>query len=66
MDQPIAPGLPLEELEELEEPEPEADCDVCTALSKQRAEADARGDQSAVTDCNAEIRNHHRRHRRRK
>ncbi|WP_156727860.1 hypothetical protein [Streptomyces apocyni] len=60
MDQPITLDLPLDW------PEPEPGCDVCTALAEQRANADGRGDRSAVTDCNVEIRNHTRRHRRRR
>ncbi len=40
------------------DPEPEADCDVCRALGKQRSTARAQGDMSKVSDCNVEIRNH--------
>lgn len=43
-------------------PKPTEDCGVCTALAKQRADAEARGDFSRVSDCNIELRNHpHRR-----
>lgn len=60
MSQPVTLGLPLDE------PEPPPGCDVCTALAGQRAEAAARGDKSAVSDCNIEIRRHpHPRRRRR-
>jgi hypothetical protein len=38
--------------------EPAAGCDVCAALVKQREEARARGNHSAVVDCNVELRNH--------
>lgn len=50
-----------------EEPVPPADCGVCAALVKQRAEARARDDLSRVSDLNVEIRAHHvpRRKRRR-
>lgn len=53
MDKPITLGLPLDQ------PEPPADCGVCQALARQRAEAARRGDQSRVSDYNVEIRNHH-------
>lgn len=42
------------------EPTPKPGCDVCPALAEQRAEARARGDMSAVSDINIEMRNHHR------
>lgn len=48
-------GLPLDE------PDPPADCGVCHALDRQRSAAAASGDMSRVSDCNVEIRNHHRR-----
>lgn len=56
-------GLPLPE------PVPPADCGVCAALVRERAEARARDDGSRVSDLNVEIRNHdhqssHRRKRR--
>lgn len=54
MDPSPALGLPLDE------PEPPADCEVCTALATQRAVAAEAGDLSRVSDCNVEIRNHHR------
>lgn len=60
MDPPPLLGLPLDE------PVPPADCDVCAALVRQRAEARARGDLSRVSDHNVEIRNHHHRPPRRK
>lgn len=61
MDSPVTLGLPPDD------PTPPADCGVCAALAKQRAEARARGDMSRVSDFNVEIRNHHpaRRKRRR-
>ncbi|MBW1596533.1 hypothetical protein [Streptomyces sp. JJ38] len=40
------------------EPPPAPGCDVCRALAAQRLEARNRGDLSAATDCNVEIRNH--------
>nr|WP_236680190.1 hypothetical protein [Streptomyces sp. 9-7] len=40
------------------EPAPIAGCDVCQALARQRAEAQAVGDKSRVTDCNVEMRRH--------
>ncbi|WKX71242.1 hypothetical protein [Streptomyces sp. XD-27] len=39
-------------------PTPVDNCDVCTALAVQRAEARSRGDYSAETDCNVEIAAH--------
>ncbi|MFJ9139252.1 hypothetical protein OG458_40795 [Streptomyces sp. NBC_01281] len=56
-DQPVDLSLPLDQ------PEPVPRCDVCAALARQRAEAEAAGDWSKVTDCNVEIRDHppHRR-----
>lgn len=54
MDPPITLGLPLDE------PEPPANCGVCTALARQRADAARAGDRSRVSDYNVEIRNHHR------
>lgn len=39
-------------------PEPADGCDVCAALVEQRREAKARGNYSAATDANVEIRNH--------
>ena len=53
MDPPPLLGLPLDE------PVPPADCGVCAALVKQRAEARARDDGSRVSDLNVEIRAHH-------
>ncbi|WP_260463276.1 hypothetical protein [Streptomyces sp. TRM72054] len=53
-------GLPLEW------PEPQANCGVCQALARQRAEAAVRNDQSRVSDCNVEIRNHHAARQRRR
>lgn len=44
----------------LEEPEPPADCGVCCALARQRTAAARAGDESRVSDCNVEMRNHHR------
>lgn len=40
------------------EPVPVGGCDVCAALAKHRAEARKRGDGSAASDCNIEIRQH--------
>ncbi|MDX2639925.1 hypothetical protein [Streptomyces stelliscabiei] len=53
MDLPVTLGLPPDE------PTPPADCGVCAALVKERAEAKGRGDMSRVSDLNVEIRNHH-------
>ncbi|QEV54642.1 hypothetical protein CP981_26100 [Streptomyces platensis] len=39
-------------------PEPAEGCDVCDALVRQRREAQARGDRSAVSDCNVELAAH--------
>lgn len=39
-------------------PEAVANCAVCAALVKQRQEARDRGDLSAATDADVEIRNH--------
>ncbi|CAL9443872.1 hypothetical protein SUDANB38_02323 [Streptomyces sp. enrichment culture] len=49
---PVHLGLPL--------PEPQGvrGCGVCEALVAQRRAARLRGDQSGVTDCNVELRNH--------
>ncbi|MFF3409508.1 hypothetical protein ACFYW8_25535 [Streptomyces sp. NPDC002742] len=55
-------GLPLP----LDQPEPAADCQVCAALARQRAKAEASGDWSKVSDCNIEIRGHRSPHRRRR
>lgn len=46
-------------------PEPAQGCDVCGALVKQRQEARDRGDLSAATDADVEIRNHPHQTRRR-
>lgn len=54
MDPPITLGLPLDA------PDPPADCGVCVALARQRTDAARAGDRSRVSDCNVEIRNHHR------
>lgn len=44
------------------EPTPTAGCDVCAALASQRSDARKRGDMSAVSDANVELRSHpHRR-----
>ncbi|GAB2870498.1 hypothetical protein GCM10027074_42630 [Streptomyces deserti] len=61
MDPPITLGLPIDD------PTPPADCGVCQALVRQRAQAAERRDLSRVSDINVEIRNHHepRRTRRR-
>ncbi len=40
------------------EPEPIAECDVCTALAGQREGAWAVGDLTKVIDCNIEMRRH--------
>jgi hypothetical protein len=40
------------------EPTPMDGCGVCEALVKQRAAARQRGDLSAVSDANVELRNH--------
>nr|WP_094793565.1 hypothetical protein [Streptomyces kasugaensis] len=40
------------------EPAPGEGCDVCAALVRQRADARARGDWAAATDCNVELRRH--------
>lgn len=53
MDSAPVLGLPLPD------PTPPADCGVCAALVKQRAEARARDDGSRVSDLNVEIRAHH-------
>lgn len=52
MDPPVHVELPLEW------PAIDPDCGVCGALGRQRVEAHAAGDESGVTDCNVEIRNH--------
>lgn len=39
-------------------PEPAAQCGVCAALVRQQQEARDRGDLSAATDADVEIRNH--------
>nr|WP_236246673.1 hypothetical protein [Streptomyces sp. CC77] len=39
-------------------PEPAPGCEVCTALVRQRQAARDRGDLSAATDADVEIRNH--------
>lgn len=39
-------------------PEPVEGCDICGVLVKQRGEAQARGDRSAVSDCNVELAAH--------
>lgn len=39
-------------------PDPEPSCGVCQSLGRQRAEAHGTGDESRVSDCNVEIRNH--------
>ncbi len=50
------PGPPLSR------PTPATECGVCSALAKQRVEAETAGNFSAVADCNVELRNHpHRR-----
>ncbi|MFF7763129.1 hypothetical protein [Streptomyces griseorubiginosus] len=54
MDPAPALGLPLDE------PDPPADCGVCASLAEQREVAAAAGDLSRVSDCNVEIRNHHK------
>ncbi|MDQ0767224.1 hypothetical protein [Streptomyces canus] len=41
-----------------EPPQPRPNCDVCAALAKQGQEARDRGDLSAATDADVEIRNH--------
>ncbi|XNR95016.1 hypothetical protein NRF20_15765 [Streptomyces sp. R-74717] len=61
MDKPVHLQLPPEP------PRAAEGCDVCAALVEQRQEAKARGDYSAETDANVEIRNHpHRRRGRRR
>lgn len=40
------------------DPDPVAGCDVCAALTGQRAAARAIRDKSKVIDCNVEIRRH--------
>ncbi|MFD7677461.1 hypothetical protein [Streptomyces sp. NPDC060187] len=42
----------------LDQPEPAVRCDICTALARQRTEAESAGDWSKVSDCNVEIRDH--------
>jgi hypothetical protein len=37
---------------------PAKGCDVCAALEKERAEAQAMGNGSKVSDCNVEIQQH--------
>jgi hypothetical protein len=44
----------------IEDATPPADCKVCRALVAQRKAAAELGDRTKVTDCNVEIRNHHR------
>ena len=39
-------------------PKPAPGCDVCAALAEQRQEARDRGDLSAATDADVEMRNH--------
>ena len=39
-------------------PEPFQDCGVCAALVRQRADAQAAGDHSKISDLNAELRSH--------
>ncbi|MCX2967837.1 MULTISPECIES: hypothetical protein [Streptomyces] len=50
---PVHLALPVED------PQSADGCDVCAALVRQRDDARARGDLSAVTDLNVEIRAHH-------
>lgn len=47
-------------------PAPHPGCKVCGALAGQRAEAQASGDYSKVSDCNVEIREHKDAHPRRR
>jgi hypothetical protein len=39
-------------------PRPAPGCDVCSALDKQRAAAEGRGDVKKATTCEVEIRRH--------
>ncbi|WP_200307372.1 hypothetical protein [Streptomyces adelaidensis] len=39
-------------------PKPAPGCDICAALVRQRQDARDRGDLSAATDADVEIRNH--------
>lgn len=52
MDAPVHLALPLSP------PKPAPGCGVCAALADQRREARDRGDYSAATDADVEIRNH--------
>ncbi|MDO0937146.1 hypothetical protein QQY66_37545 [Streptomyces sp. DG2A-72] len=52
------PSPPVELPLPIAPPEPVSNCDVCTALVQQRQEARDRGDLSAATDADVEIRNH--------
>lgn len=47
-------------------PKPGAGCGVCAALAEQRDEAARAGNQSKVSDCNVEIREHKDAHPRRR
>ncbi|MCX4413195.1 hypothetical protein OOK43_07825 [[Kitasatospora] papulosa] len=58
MSGPVNLALPLPP------PEAAANCEVCTALVEQRQAARDRGDLSAATDADVEIRNHPHRTRR--
>nr|WP_093484928.1 MULTISPECIES: hypothetical protein [unclassified Streptomyces] len=56
------PARPVRRSHPPDAPEPATGCDVCAALAKQRAEAQARGDLSSASDCNVELAAHpHRR-----
>ncbi|MFE2530426.1 hypothetical protein [Streptomyces sp. NPDC059371] len=59
-DRPIDLALPLDR------PEPAEGCQVCAALARQRAAAEASGDGSKASDCNIEIRGHSEPHVRRR
>ncbi|MCX5398436.1 hypothetical protein OHA55_15880 [Streptomyces sp. NBC_00102] len=58
MSEPVHLALPLPT------PKPAAGCDVCEALAVQRLAARDRGDLSAATDADVEIRSHPHRTRR--
>ncbi|MFD8736243.1 hypothetical protein ACFV06_15205 [Streptomyces sp. NPDC059618] len=49
---------PIDLAPPLDRPEPAEGCEVCAALARQRATAEAGGDWSRVSDCNIELRGH--------
>lgn len=55
-------AAPVHVVSPLAAPEPTPGCDVCRALARERQEAAGSGNWSTVTDCNIELRRHHREH----